>query len=239
MLCRSIIFASLLFSFSSLSAADNKSLMDGVIKKWIDAVNSGNDASFNKLYNSKEFLFANEFNAKVSSTPQDLSEYLSFLKKSNAQFSLKQSVSQMFGDVGINTAIYTVTYEYNNQKNEAQCRSTTVYKKSGGDFLIVNQHSSKIPDGSTPSSAQDATKTEANSVSSSPAEPGMSANTPEAPSSVPGQAASTTPNAQQPGAQPASPQPQQPGASTAAPSNPSSVGQQQSPMQPPAVDSRW
>jgi hypothetical protein len=49
----------------------------------------------------------------------------------------------------INTGLYTFTLTENGVQQQVPARYTFVYRRTNGEWLIVNHHSSVVPEGST------------------------------------------------------------------------------------------
>ncbi len=61
---------------------------------------------------------------------------------------LNQSHVRSHGEIAINSGIYTFTLDgENGQRIEVPARYTFVYRREGDDWLIVEHHSSRMPEG--------------------------------------------------------------------------------------------
>jgi len=52
---------------------------------------------------------------------------------------------RVYGDIAINSGLYTFTLDGDESRVEVEARFTYVYKKEGDDWLILEHHSSLLP----------------------------------------------------------------------------------------------
>jgi len=56
-----------------------------------------------------------------------------------------EQVIRVYGDIAINSGYYTFSYLKDGQTQSLPARYTFVYRKRGGNWLIVDHHSSAVP----------------------------------------------------------------------------------------------
>ena len=56
-----------------------------------------------------------------------------------------EQVIRVYGDIAINSGYYTFTYVKDGQTQSLPARYTFVYRKRGGNWMIVDHHSSRMP----------------------------------------------------------------------------------------------
>jgi len=71
--------------------------------------------------------------------------FVDFLKK-NPLGTINQSNIRELGDVAVHSGVYTFDLTSGGEKSSALCRFTYVYQKIGGDWKIIEHHSSLMPE---------------------------------------------------------------------------------------------
>lgn len=129
---------------------------------WVKAVETakGNATQVAALYAPNAILLPTlspEIKIKLSNdtsqelydfTQSDIREYfIAFTKLKDIQATTGQLYTQIFNDVAINTGLYTFEYlDEQGNKVEVPARFTFVYEKMGDKWLIINHHSSYLPE---------------------------------------------------------------------------------------------
>jgi hypothetical protein len=82
-------------------------------------------------------------------TSKDIREYfVAFTKLKDLKAQTGKLYTQVFNDVAINTGLYTFDYlDDQGVKHDVPARFTFVYEKINGKWLIINHHSSYLPEG--------------------------------------------------------------------------------------------
>jgi hypothetical protein len=129
---------------------------------WVKAVETakGNATQVAALYAPNAILLPTlspEIKIKLSNdtsqelydfTQADIREYfIAFTKLKDIQATTEQLYTQIFNDVAINTGLYTFEYlDEQGNKIDVPARFTFVYEKIGDKWLIINHHSSYLPE---------------------------------------------------------------------------------------------
>ncbi len=81
-------------------------------------------------------------------TSQDIREYfVAFTSLKNIHATTDKIYTQLFNDVAINTGLYTFEYIDDKGKTvDVPARFTFVYEKLGDKWMIINHHSSTVPE---------------------------------------------------------------------------------------------
>ncbi len=82
-------------------------------------------------------------------TSSDIRQYfVAFTKLKDLKAQTGKLYTQVFNDVAINTGLYTFEYlDDQGKKIDVPARFTFVYEKINGKWLIINHHSSYLPEG--------------------------------------------------------------------------------------------
>lgn len=138
----------LLFSLLTTTAFAEKQDHQAIKKaaaSWAQAIASGNPDEIVKLYDKQALLYATFEN--FLNTPEQLRDYfVQLTKHKNLQVQFQNSDVRVFGDAALNSGLYTFTYEENGKTMSVPGRFTFVYYKTPKGWLIIDHHSSIMPE---------------------------------------------------------------------------------------------
>jgi uncharacterized protein (TIGR02246 family) len=127
------------------SSSDHRAEVAAATAKWVDAFNRKSTRDIVALYAADAVLFGTS-SPLLRDRPQLVQEYFSTLPSlGGALITVGEHRVQVFGDVAVNTGFYTRTSIQNGATTSNPARFTFVYEKRGGQWLIVNHHSSTLP----------------------------------------------------------------------------------------------
>ena len=113
---------------------------------WNQALISGDAGKVAALYAPDAILMPTVSN-RVRHTPAEIADYFTHFLQSKPSGKILESNVRTFGDLAINSGIYEFTLSPEDKPHSIiQARFTFVYKKTGDDWLIVEHHSSKMPE---------------------------------------------------------------------------------------------
>jgi hypothetical protein len=142
-LLRSTIAALVLFS-STAFAADAPPVGDA-LTQWKAAVETGSVDKVMAMYDKEAIMFS-VFAIKPLETPKELRGYYKKVVE-NPDISVKitESHPRQYGDIAINSGLYTLSYTQDGETVSIPSRFTFAYILKGGKWMIVDHHSSKVP----------------------------------------------------------------------------------------------
>ena len=113
---------------------------------WLAAVSSGSSDAVMKLY-AKDAVLLPTLSPKVLNTPELRKEYFDvFTAKENLKGTVNEEHIRVFGYIAVNSGLYTFTFTKDGETVEVPARFSFVYHKTPHGWLIVDHHSSKLPD---------------------------------------------------------------------------------------------
>tara|TARA_B100001142_G_scaffold202340_1_gene200748 strand:- start:134 stop:499 length:366 start_codon:yes stop_codon:yes gene_type:complete len=113
-----------------------------LFEDWNRALQTGDPKQVAALYETDAILLPTISN-KVRHNHEELEDYfVNFLSKGPVG-KIDESNVRTFGDVAINSGVYTFTF---NDGARVQARFTYVYRWNGQKWLIVEHHSSQMPE---------------------------------------------------------------------------------------------
>lgn len=121
-----------------MSSTEIASLFD----EWNSALQSGNPKNVVALYETNGVLLPTVSN-KVRHNPEEIEDYfVQFLAK-GPKGKIDEANIRTFGDIAINSGVYTFSF---NDGASVQARYTFVYRWNGQRWMIVEHHSSQMPE---------------------------------------------------------------------------------------------
>lgn len=111
--------------------------------KWNAALRTGDPKKVASLYDNEGVLLPTISN-KVRRTQEEREDYFNDFLSRKPQGVIDESTIRLFGDIAIHSGIYTFTFGDN---SKVQARFSFVYRASGQDWLIIEHHSSAMPEG--------------------------------------------------------------------------------------------
>ena len=113
-----------------------------LFEDWNSALQTGDPKQVAALYETNAILLPT-ISKKVRHNHEELEDYfVNFLAKGPVG-KIDESNVRTFGDVAINSGVYTFTFK---DGANVQARFTYVYRWNGHKWLIVEHHSSQMPE---------------------------------------------------------------------------------------------
>lgn len=150
-----LIAASLLFALAGLPALSSSASTSGVpsskqkseilalFDQWNKSLATGNALTVGANYAPDAILLPTVSN-KIRRTNAERIDYFEHFLLKKPQGKIDQANVRVFGDIAINSGLYTFTFSDN---SKVQARYTFVYQKQpDGRWLIIEHHSSKLPE---------------------------------------------------------------------------------------------
>ncbi len=127
-------------------AVSAKHQVESAFKAWLAAVSTGSPDAVEKLYATDAVLLPTLAPA-VHNTPALRHEYfVMFTAKKNLKGNVDESHIRVFGDVAVNSGLYTFTFKNaDGETVSVPARYSFVYHKTASGWLIVDHHSSLVP----------------------------------------------------------------------------------------------
>lgn len=131
------------------TAKPSKKQIAGLFDDWDDAVRTGDPAKVADLYASDSVLLPTLSNRLRTDRAGIVDYFEHFLSKKPDGEKVRTVVNVLDGNSAIDTGIYEfhVTDPVTGEKSTVPARYTYEYEKRDGKWLIVNHHSSKLPEG--------------------------------------------------------------------------------------------
>ena len=110
--------------------------------EWNSALQTRDPQNVAALYESNSILLPTVSN-KVRHNPEEVADYFVHFCAKGPKGKIDEANVRIFGDLAINSGIYTFTFE---DGSAVQARFTFVYRWNGQRWMIVEHHSSQMPE---------------------------------------------------------------------------------------------
>jgi uncharacterized protein (TIGR02246 family) len=122
-----------------------ESTISGLFDKWNNALQTGDPDQVVACY-AKDAILLPTVSNQVRHNHAEIRDYfVHFLaKKPNGR--IDEGNIRIFGNLAINSGLYTFALTRDGQTSDVGARFTYVYQKQGEDWLIIEHHSSVLPE---------------------------------------------------------------------------------------------
>ena len=110
--------------------------------EWNAAIQTGNPKTVAALYESNGILLPTLSN-NVRHNHEEIEDYFVHFLSKGPRGKIDESNVRAFGEIAINSGLYTFTF---NDKSVVRARFTFVYKRRFENWMIVEHHSSAMPE---------------------------------------------------------------------------------------------
>ncbi len=142
---RACLFSLLFFAASPALASPAAPAVDTALTEWVEAVQSRSLDNIMRLYD-KDAIMISTFAQHPLTTRAQLKEYFTkVIANPDVVVDVTESHPRMFGDMAVNTGQYTLSYTQEGEPEEIPARFSFTYVLRGGKWIIVDQHSSRVP----------------------------------------------------------------------------------------------
>ncbi|MBQ4862660.1 SgcJ/EcaC family oxidoreductase [Pseudoalteromonas sp. MMG013] len=113
-----------------------------LFEKWNHALQSGDPKRVTELY-AHDAVLLPTISDLVRHNPQEFEDYFMLFLKNEPKAHLVESNVRTYTNIAIHSGIYHIQL---NQNRQVQARFTFVYQKIKTQWLIVEHHSSQMPE---------------------------------------------------------------------------------------------
>jgi len=140
-----VLLGMLLLIAALPAPANDKADVEAATARWIDAFNRKSSRDIVALY-APDAVFFGTSSPVLRDKPELVRDYFKDLAAlGNATIVVEEHRVQLFGHVAINSGFYTRISQQDGKSVRNPARFSFVYEKRGGQWLIVNHHSSALP----------------------------------------------------------------------------------------------
>src|SRR6478736_8627815 len=126
--------------------ADDRADVEAATARWIDAFNRKSTPDIVALY-AADAVFFGTSSPVLRDAPALVQDYFKDLPGlGSSRISLGEHRIQMLGTIAISTGFYSRASMQDGREIRSPARFTFVYQKRGAQWLIINHHSSALPE---------------------------------------------------------------------------------------------
>ena len=123
----------------------SKEAIGKLFDAWNAALQTGKPEVVVKQYAEDAVLLPTVSN-KVRKNHAQIKEYFEHFLELKPVGKINEANIRVYGNLAINSGVYTFTLTKGDKQNQVQARYTFVYRKIGDRWLIVEHHSSAMPE---------------------------------------------------------------------------------------------
>jgi uncharacterized protein (TIGR02246 family) len=134
-----------LFVATAAAETPPKEAVVDLFNKWNAAIQSGKTDEVLRLY-AKDAILLPTVSNKVRHNHAEIKDYFDHFVEAKPVGKINEQNIRTFDDLAINSGTYTFTLTKDGKRVEVPARFTFVYQKQGKDWLIIEHHSSAMPE---------------------------------------------------------------------------------------------
>ena len=120
----------------------NDTEIGSLFNDWNDALQTGDPKQVAALYENDGILLPTVSN-EVRHNHAEIEDYFVHFLTKGPKGVIDESNVRVFGEIAINSGVYTFTF---NDQAVVQARFTFVYRFNGKKWMIIEHHSSQMPE---------------------------------------------------------------------------------------------
>jgi len=141
-----LTLAALCIAGAPIQAATPDQEVAAATAAWVEALNSRNPTRIVALYDTQA-VFWGTTSTTIRATPAAVAEYFKTAPdRPNVRCKLGEQHIRIFGNIAVNSGYYTFSDLRDGTPTTTPARFTFVFRKRGTKWMIVDHHSSRVPD---------------------------------------------------------------------------------------------
>lgn len=141
-----LIFCLAISGGSQRSESSTKDDVAKATAAWAEALNSRDPKRITATYDP-EAVFWGTTAKKISVTPAEIAEYFSTSpQRPNTRVTIGEQHIRIYGDIAINSGYYNFSDLRDGKPVVNPSRFTFVFKRRGDKWMIIDHHSSRMPE---------------------------------------------------------------------------------------------
>lgn len=125
-------------------AAETPSV-EAALNDWKMAVEGGNVDAIMKLYDKNAVMISTFAQEPMTKREQIKAYFKKVVPNPDIKVEIEDTHPRLYGNVAVISGRYTLSYTQEGEPVSIPARYTFVYALEGGKWLIVDQHSSRVP----------------------------------------------------------------------------------------------
>jgi len=129
----------------NIAKQSNKPDVQVALTDWKVAVESASLDDIMKLYDKHAVMISTFAQDPMTKREQIVAYFKKVVVNSDIKVEIEDSHPRVFGNVAVNSGRYILSYTEEGEPVSIPARFSFVYALEGGKWLIVDQHSSRVP----------------------------------------------------------------------------------------------
>lgn len=142
---KSLRYSLLAVLLASPAYADKAPDVDTALKDWVAAVQGGSVDNIMKLYDKDAIMISTFVQNPMTRREQIAGYFKKVVANPDVHVEVQETHPRVFGDMAVDTGRYTLSYTQDGEPVSIPARYSFTYVLRGGKWLIVDQHSSRVP----------------------------------------------------------------------------------------------
>ncbi len=145
---KSVFYASLAaiaLLFAAPAARAGEPDVNAALTAWKDAVESASLDDILKLYDKNAIMISTFAQAPLTTRAALTKYYKVVVGNSDIHVEITETHPRRFGTMAVNSGQYTLSYTQDGEDVVIPARFSFTYVLQGGKWIIVDQHSSRVP----------------------------------------------------------------------------------------------
>jgi hypothetical protein len=133
--------------FRKADPSRNETAVLEALQKWVSTINSRQPSAVSRLYSEDAVFLPTLSHSRIHGSMNRTTYFARLLGKSGFRVDILELEVQMLGDIGVCSGVYDFDYAFRGDDTRLEARFSMVFQRINGVYLIVNHHSSQVPDG--------------------------------------------------------------------------------------------
>jgi hypothetical protein len=129
------------------TSATNESAVLEALQTWVNTINSRQPSVVSRLYSEDAVFLPTLSHSRIHGSMDRTTYFARLLGKSGFHVNILELDLQMLGEIGVCSGVYDFDYAFRGDDTRLEARFSMVFQRINGSYLIVNHHSSQVPDG--------------------------------------------------------------------------------------------
>ena len=113
--------------------------------KWNQALLAGDPRSVAACY-AEDAILLPTLSRQVRRNRSEIEDYFTEVLKSKPRAWIDEHHVRVFGDIALNSGVYSLVLQADADQKQIQARFTFVYRRTDDGWIIIDHHSSLIPE---------------------------------------------------------------------------------------------
>ena len=116
----------------------------GLLEGWNASLKTGQPEKVVANY-AEDAILIPTLSSQIRHTHSEIQDYFEHFLQKEPEGRIEEHNIRIYGDIAINSGLYTFTVKEDGAPREVRARFTFVYRRFGEQWLIIEHHSSLLP----------------------------------------------------------------------------------------------